>query len=177
MLNRPSYNRLPRTFLVLICIATIAGCAAFESHNKAEPLAEHLQPLDGEAKILQSWQGDYPTAQIYLLPDSQRKNAVGFIGNSKIFKALWNAFKPGEVIPDVDFKTHLVIFARNTRFYNRIRVGKVSITNGVAEVLAMETMSAMPIKDKVAMSLVKIDRQGILGLQSGDEIIQIKKTK
>ena len=47
------------------------------------------------------------------------------------------------------------------------------MTNGVAEVLAMETMSAMPIEDKVAMSLVVIARQGITGIQSGDKIIQI----
>jgi hypothetical protein len=179
MINRPSNNMLPRTFLVLICITIIVGCAAFESQSKAEAdaLAQHLPPLNGEAKILQSWQGDYPTAQINLLPDSQRKNAVGFIGNSEIFKAVWNAFKPGEAIPDINFKTNLVLFARNTPFYNRIRVGKVNITNGVAEVLAMETMSALPIEDKVAMSLVKVDRQGISGLQSGDEIIKIKKTK
>ncbi len=179
MINRPCNNMLPRTFLVLICIAIIAGCAGFESQGKAEAdaLAQHLQPLNGEAKILQSWQGDYPTAQINLLPDSQRKNAVGFIGNTEIFKAVWNAFKPEEPIPVIDFNTNFVIFAKNTQFFNRIRIGKVNVTNGVAEVLAMETMSAMPIEDKVAMSLVKVDRQGILGLQSGDEIIQINKTK
>jgi acid phosphatase (class A) len=142
-----------------------------------DALTQHLQPLNGEAKILQSWQGDYPTAQLNLLPDSQRKNGIGFIGNAEIFKAVWNAFKPGEAIPDIDFKTNLVLFARNTQFYNRIRIGKVNMTNGVAEVLAMETMSAMPIEDKVAMSLVVVARQGITGLQSGDKIIQINKSE
>jgi len=179
MTNRPCNDMLSRTFLVLICIAIIAGCAGFENKGKAEDdaLTQHLQPLNGEAKILQSWQGDYPTAQLNLLLDSQRKNGIGFIGNAEIFKAVWNAFKPGEAIPDIDFKTNLVLFARNTQFYNRIRIGKVNVTKGVAEVLAMETMSAMPIEDKVAMSMVVIARQGILDLQSGDKIIQINKSE
>ena len=77
----------------------------------------------------------------------------------------------------IDFKTSLVLFTRNTQFYNRIRIGQVNVKNGAVEVLAMETMSAMPIEDKVAMSMVVIARQGITGLQSGDEIIQINKTK
>jgi hypothetical protein len=52
----------------------------------------------------------------------------------------------------------------------------VNVTNDVAEVLAMETMSSMLIEVKVAMSLVVIARQGIIGVQSNDKIIQIKKT-
>jgi hypothetical protein len=179
MTNRPCNNMLPRTFLVLICIAIIAGCAGIENQGKveADALANLTRPFNGEAKILQSWQGDYPTAQLNLLPNNQRENAVGFIGNTETFKAAWNAFKPGEAFPDIDFNTNFVIFAKNTQFFNSIRIGKVNVTNGVAEVLAMETMSAMPIEDKVAMSLVVIARQGITGVQSGDEIIQINKTK
>jgi hypothetical protein len=179
MISHLYTNTLRKTVLVLVCIAITAGCAGFENQGKAEAdaLAQHLQPLNGEAKILQSWQGNYPTAQINLLPDSQRKNAVGFIGNTEIFKAVWNAFKPEEPIPVIDFNTNFVIFAKNTQFFNRIRIGKVNVTNGVAELLAMETMSAMPIEDKVAMSMVVIARQGITGVQSGDEIIQINKSE
>jgi hypothetical protein len=53
----------------------------------------------------------------------------------------------------------------------------VNVTNGVAEVLAMETMSARPIENKVAMSLVVLNRQGITGIQSDDKVIQIYETK
>jgi hypothetical protein len=38
----------------------------------------------------------------------------------------------------LDFKTTLVVFARNTQFYNRISIGKVNETNGVVQVLATE---------------------------------------
>ncbi|HAY39601.1 MAG TPA: hypothetical protein DCY53_09855 [Desulfobacteraceae bacterium] len=148
-----------------------------DCQSEAEALSQHLKSLNGEAKILQSWQGDYPTALLNLLPDNQHENAVGFIGNTEIFKAVWTAFKPEEPVPGIDFNTNFVIFAKNTQFYNRIRIGKVNVTNGVADVLAMETMSAMPIEDKVAMSMVVVARQGITGIQSGDKIIQINKTK
>ena len=178
MIDRPCNIILPRMFLVLVCIVVISGCAGFESRGKtgAEAPLQQIQPLNGEAKILQSWQGDYPTAQLNLLPESQRENAVGFIGNTQTFKAVWNAFKPEEPVPVIDFNANFVIFARNTQFYNRIRIGKVNVTNDVAEVLAMETMSSMLIEVKVAMSLVVIARQGIIGVQSNDKIIQIKKT-
>jgi len=135
------------------------------------------QVLNGEAKILQSWQGDYPTAQLDLLPENQRKNSVGFISKAEIFKAVWNAFKPEEAVPHIDFNTNIVLFVKNTQFYNRIRIGKVNATNGVAKVLAMETMSAMPIEDKVAMSMVVIAKHGITAIKSGDKIIQIYETK
>lgn len=144
---------------------------------EADALAHHSQPLDGEAKILESWQRDYPVAQLNLLPEKQREQGVGYIGDAKTFEGVWKAFSPGEDVPEIDFKANLVLFARNTQFFNRIRIGKVNVTNGVAELLAMETMSAMPIEDKVAMSMVVIARQGITGIQSGDKIIQINKSE
>ncbi|MEA3441145.1 MAG: hypothetical protein U9R58_12780 [Chloroflexota bacterium] len=136
-----------------------------------------MQSLDGEAEILQSWQGDYPVAQLILLPEKQYKQAVGFIGNAKTFAGVWKAFKPGEAVPEIDFTTKLVLFARNTQFYNRISIGKVNVIKGVAELLAMETMSAMPIQDKVAMSLVVVVSEGITAIQAGDKNIQINTTR
>ena len=138
---------------------------------EADALAHRLQPHDGEAEILQSWQGDFSVAQLKLLPEKQREQAVGYIGDVETFEVVWKAFKPGEAAPEIDFKTNLVLFARNTQFYNRISIGKVKVSNGVAEVLAMQTMSSMPIEDKVAMSLVVVPRRGITAVQTGDGII------
>ena len=76
-------------------------------------------------------------------------------------------------MPEIDFKTSIVFFARNTLFFNSILIGKVNLKGGVAEVLAMETMSAMPIENKVAMSMVVVPRQGISGIQSGEEVIPV----
>lgn len=147
-----------------------------DCQTEANTLSVHLQSFNGEADILQSWQGDFPVAQLQLMPVNQREQGIGFIDDPETFAAVWKTFKPGEAVPEIDFKTSLVLFARNTHFFNRIRIGKVNVTNGVAELLAMETMSAMPIEDKVAMSMVVVARQGITGIQSGDKIIQINKS-
>ena len=67
-----------------------------------------------------------------------------------------------------------MIFSRNTQFFNRIRISRVNVADGVAGVLAMETMSAMPIEDNVAMSLVVVPREGIRSIQTGNGITIIK---
>ena len=74
---------------------------------------------------------------------------------------------PGEAVPEIDFKTNFVLFARNTQFCNHISIGKVNLKNCVAEVLAIETVSAMPIDDKVVMCLVVVPRQDIRAIQTG----------
>jgi acid phosphatase (class A) len=136
--------------------------------DEAKALARSLQPFTGKAQILQSWQGDYPVIQLELLPDGRRDQGIGFIDDAKTFAAVWKAFKPGEKIPEIDFKTNLVLFARNTQFYNLISIGSVKVKNGVAQVLAMETMSARPIADKVAMSLAVVPRYGITAIQTSE---------
>jgi acid phosphatase (class A) len=140
---------------------------------EADALAQHSKTLDGEARILQSWQGDYPVAQLNLLPEKQREQAVGFIDDVKTFEKVWKAFKPGQAVPGIDFKDNVVLFARNTNFYNRISIGKVNVKNGVAEVLAMETMSALPIQDKVGMSLAAVPRKGIQSIRTADGLVVI----
>ena len=153
----------------------LIGCSHFGTETIKK--VDYPHPFSGETDILQSWQGDYPTVQLQLLPEKQREQAVGFIGEAETFTAVWNAFKPDEAVPSIDFKVNLVLFARNTEFFNRISIHKVNVINGVAEVLAMETMSAMPIEDKVAMSLVKVALQGITAIRSGDKIIPINKKR
>ena len=159
--------------LTVFTIVMLFGCS--HSDTSTMKIANHSQPLDGEAEILQSWQGDYPVVKFKLLPEKQREQGVGFINNAKTFAAVWKAFKPGEDIPEIDFKANLVLFARNTQFYNHISIGKVNVKNGVAEVLAMETMSAMPIEEKVAISLVVVAREGIIAIQAGDKNVLINK--
>jgi hypothetical protein len=137
---------------------------------EAKALDQNSLNLNGEANIIQSWQGDYPVARLDLLPEKQREQAAGFIGDPETFAGVWKAFKAGEAVPEIDFQANLVLYARNTQFYNRIRIGKVNVENGVAELLAMETKSAMPIEDKVSISLVVVARQGITALQMGNKI-------
>ncbi len=149
-----------------------AGCGHMTKTGDGQP--QSAPPLTGEARIEQSWQGDYPVAQLDLLPENQREHGVGYIDDRPLFAAVWKAFKPGESVPEIDFQTHLVLFARNTQFFNRIRIGKVNVKDGVAEILAMETMSAMPIEDNVALSLVVVARAGITAVQAGLAVVPVE---
>jgi hypothetical protein len=125
--------------------------------KKTEASTEKPQAVE----ILRSWQGDYPVGELEKLPAGQLEVRVGFIGDAKSFVSVWRAFKPGESIPPIDFASHLVVFSRNIRFYNRTRISKVNLKDGVLEVLTAETMSALPIEDKVAMALAIVPREGI----------------
>jgi len=160
-------------FIIVLTLVILAGGSYSDSRTLM--MADNTQAKNDEAKILQSWRGDYPVAQLNLFPEKQREMAIGFIGDAKTFEHVWKAFKPGEDVPPIDFNAKLLLFVRNTHFYNRISIGKVNVVNGVAEMLAMETMSAMPIEDKVAMSLVVVARNGIKGLKTGDGILQFSK--
>ena len=159
--------------LTLLVIMILACCSRPET--RAVEKAGHSQTSKGLVEIMQSWQGDYPVSQLDQLPEAQRENAVGYINDSKIFHRVWKAFKPGEEVPAIDFKNHLVLFSRNTQFFNRISIFKVEVTEGVAQVLSMETRSARPIEDKVAMSLVLVAQEGISSVQSGEIAIPIVK--
>lgn len=112
-------------------------------------------------------------AMLDLLPVGQRQSSVGYLDDVESFAAVWRVFQPGKALPEVDFANQLVVFTRNVNFYNRTAIFKVTLTQGTAEVLAMETMSAMPIEDKVAMALAVIPRSGVLFIASGNERIGV----
>jgi uncharacterized membrane protein len=150
----------------VLTLVLLGGCS--DSDTPVAKNSGHVKTVGGEATILHSWQGDYPVARLNELPEGQREHGIGYIADAKTFENVWKAFQPGEAVPEVDFKDNLVLFARNTQFFNRIRIGTVNVTKGEAEVLAMETMSAMPIEDKVAMSLAVVARKGIESIRTPD---------
>jgi hypothetical protein len=129
--------------------------------------------MDGTVEIRQSWQGDYPVDGLAALPENTNRPGIGYIADPKGFAAVWSAFKPTEPEPVIDFDHNLVIFVRNIQYYNRISIGKIVVKNGVAEVIAMETLSARPIEDKVALSMALVSRKGIKGIQARNGVIQV----
>jgi hypothetical protein len=124
--------------------------------------------------ILQKWSGDFPVAQIERLPEEQRKERVGYIGDPATFTAVWEAFKPGEPVPAVDFAKNLVVFCRNVHYYNRTSIARVTVKDRVAEIMAIETMTSAPVEDKVAMALAVIPREGVEFILSGDKRLPVQ---
>lgn len=138
-------------------------------------LLEHLDARTSKPEdltILESWSGDYPVAKLDLLPAGQQQNRVGYIGDAAVFARIWQDFMPGDVLPDIDFSSNLVVFNRNIAFYNRTRVFKVTLDGGVVEILAMETMSAMPVEDKVSMAMAVVPRAGIKSIRLDETSVQ-----
>ncbi len=127
-----------------------------------------------EIAIIETWSGDYPVSSLQELPEEQQNSRVGYIDDAETFTGLWQSFKPGESVPAIDFKMNLVVFSRNVTFYNRTRIAVVQLENGVAEILAMETMSALPIEDRVAMSLAVIPREGIEFIDAGEKLVPVR---
>lgn len=138
----------PRRLLASLTLAVIAGCSNVPGANGPP----------AELAISQSWSGDYPVAELGRMPAGQRSSRTGYLGSAATFAPVWAAFQPGEALPAVDFRTHLVVFHRNLDFYNRTGIFKVTLRDGVADVLATETMSAIPIGDEVAMAMAVIPR-------------------
>ncbi len=126
-----------------------------------------------DVALLARWAGDYPVAELRRLPKTQRESGIGFVADPETFASVWQAFQAGEPIPVVDFEEQVVVFVRNTQFYNRVAIGKATMTDGELAVLAMETLSARPIEDKVAMALAVVSRAGLKSIQSGPSSIPL----
>lgn len=157
-------------FVYILAVVFIGGMGCDPFNGQPH---QQINKAQGEAEILQSWQGDYPVAQLNLLPEKQRNLPVGFITDNLTFKPVWEIFQPGGTFPIIDFKNNLILFVRNTQFYNRISIGKVQVKNGVAEVLAMETLSAMPVEDKVTISMVLVERRNIRAVRTNEGTLTV----
>lgn len=140
--------------------------ATLAALQNPSPVDNAAEPTTSDAAIRRTWQGDYPVSRLNLLPDGQRDQGVGWFADKATFEIVWKTFKPDADLPEIDFETELVLFARNTQFYNHISIGRVPLKDGVAEIVAMETMSARPIEDAVAMAMAVVARKGITGLKT-----------
>lgn len=123
--------------------------------------------------LILQWSGDYPVTDLDHLPEGQRAASVGYINDAKTFAAVWQVFKPDEKLPVVDFSTNLIVFVRNVNFYNKINLLNCNLTDGTLDVLAMETMSAMPIEDKVGMALAMVPRANLKSIRAGETNIPL----
>jgi len=156
---------------LIACLVLICATLALSSCAHAQPPAgEHL-PTD--LPILAQWSGNYPVAQLDQLPEGQTTSRAGYLGTPAQYVRVWSAFKPGEEVPQVDFDANLVIFTRNIDFYNRINILKITLSNGMADIIAMETRSALPIEDQVAMAMAVIPRAGLRAILAGNTHIEV----
>ena len=155
----------PEQIVILLLLAAVVYLSAgWTAAGAGDPT---------DLPILQKWSGDFPVARLERLPQGNSKAGAGYIDDKSLFEGVWKVFKPGEPVPEVDFGTQIVVFYRNVAFYNRTNIVKITLRDGTAEIIAIETRSALPIEDKVAMAMVVIPRAGVKFIQAGSKRIPV----
>ena len=159
--------------LLSFVVLTLVACVSTTPDGKI--IKETEKEVIDDIEIIQNWSGDFPVARLDVLPDGQERLPAGYIGDAATFKEVWSVFSPATPVPEVDFNDNMVVFGRNTQYYNRTTIFKVTLTNeGVAEILAMATMTSIPIQDRVAMSLAVIPRNGIKSIFTAGNRLPVK---
>ena len=160
-------------FLLSLVLLSLVACVSTTPDGKI--IKETEKEVVDDIEIIQNWSGDFPVARLDVLPDGQERLPAGYIGDAATFKEVWSVFSPATPVPEVDFSDNMVVFGRNTQYYNRTTIFKVTLTNeGVAEILAMATMTSTPIQDKVAMSIAIIPRKGIKSIFTAGNRLPVK---
>jgi len=152
--------------LLVACVSTTPDGTIIKKDDKEKI---------SDVRIIQNWSGDFPVAKLDMLPKGQERLPAGYIGDKTTFQNVWQIFSPGTPVPEVDFDNNMIVFGRNTQFYNRTTIFKVTLNEeGIASILAMATMTSTPIEDKVAMSMAVIPRQGIKSIFTAGTDLPIK---
>ena len=172
--ERPSVS-LYLCISVAFLLIFLLSCS--HSNRGAADPSPPLSETKTDVQIKQSWHGDYAVDRLAALPEHAEQPGTGYIDNPQTFAVFWAAFKPGEPAPAIDFSENMVIFVRNIQYYNRLSIAKVLLENGTIEVLAMETLSARPIEDVVALSMAEIPRAGITGIRTRNGVVRVEGGK
>jgi len=141
--------------------------SALASTGCAGPITSRLYPT--ELEQINAWHGDYPTVHLGRFPEDQQGTPTGFFGSAEAFSHMWLVFKPADPIPAIDFRKNIVVFTRNTRYYNQTHISRVLLKSGVAQIVALETRSATPVTDRVSLALAVVPRAGIRYIRVGEK--------
>ena len=178
-MNRRAAMRWVVALAVLGILSGMAGQPALAKapagpKSKGETKAAPSGALPTHLTLVNKWDGEYPVSALKKLPRGQQKTVAGYIGDGSTFADVWKSFRPGEKAPKVDFKKNIVVFTRNVKFYNRKAITKVTLLDGILEVQGIETMTSVPVTDKVALAMAEVPRQGVKTLRAGDKFIPVK---
>jgi hypothetical protein len=122
------------------------------------------------------WNKLMPVATVQCLPQQQQANRLGYIANAKDWAKIWQSWHPEHTVPKVDFKTEIVVWIRNTRYLNHIKLAGVQVKDSTAVVAARETRSAKPIKDELHCLMFVLNRKGVKRLSDGSKSIEVIAT-
>jgi hypothetical protein len=157
-------ERMLRPIVIITALLiSVTNAPAVEPQSVTSPAATAMP--DTRIEPNQTWSGDLATAQMGTVALGRSAEGFALVTSLTDWQALWALYQPKAAVPSVDFTTHFVVCLRNTEFYNRMRLGMGLVQKGVLEPLAMETMSARPIEDQVAVTFASFPRQGITSVK------------
>jgi hypothetical protein len=169
---------MKKNILLMVVVFTsliVLSSDVFATGGSKAKLKEFQGEKPNNRPILQRWVGDYPVAQLDRLPAGQSQASVGYIGDAETFASVWQILKPGTALPQVDFNKNLVVFVRNVKLYHHAIVEKVTLKDGVAEIVAAAPLTpAEPIQDRVAMGLAVISREGLKFIHADNGQIPVR---
>jgi hypothetical protein len=157
---------LLHSLLLVVFLVTSTACVPAAGSNR--------EVVTLQVPILSSLGGDFPVAGLGVLPEAQRMNPIGFIGSQMQLDKVLKYLQAGDkLLPPVDFSTQRVLYARNTVFYNHLSIAAVTLVGNTLKILSMSTLSAMPIEENVAMSLVVVPRLEAKYLEVAGEKVRL----
>lgn len=161
--------------VIVFCSLVLLSSDAFAKGGTKINLRDFQSEKPNHRPILQKWMGDYPVAQLDRLPVGQSQARLGYIGDAETFASVWQVLKPGTALPQVDFNKTLVVFVRNVKIYHPALIEKVTLKDGVAEIVAAEPLTpAEPIEDRVALGLAVISREGLKFIHTDNDLIPVR---
>ena len=119
------------------------------------------------------WNQLMPVEAVQHLPQPQQPNRLGYIADAKTWARVWQAWHPGLTVPQVDFNTEIVVWIRNTRYLNHIKLAGVGLKDETAVVAARETRSAKPIEAELHCVMFVLRRKGVERLSDGSKSIVV----
>jgi len=150
--------RILLAFLLVLAAALPTGAAG---------RGERALPQPGFLKIGTSWSGEAPALAVAALPQWRQRLGAGCIGDAEGFAAFWKVFKPGTIPPRLDFTNNLVVFVAREAVYEQLVIVKVTLKEGMCEVVANGNRSESPRQDRLSVAAAVIPRGGIKFLRVG----------
>ena len=176
-MNKYLWRRLALCVSVLGFLQ-LGGCALTTPASDSSGPSAHTNSLAPDSAprrtpAFTTFHGDFLLLQLVRLPERFRETPYGIIDRDSELEAIWPGFHSydgGSVsMPSVDFADQLIVFVRNTQFYNRIHLGTVNIIEGKGEIVTMETRSALPLIDKASFAMMVLNRKDVSQLRFGDQ--------
>lgn len=160
---------------VFILLSALAFCAEAGARNPVKSL-DFAKEKQKYLSILNRWDGYYPISQLERLEEWHATPRGGCFFEEAVFASFWQVFKEGKKVPSVDFDKNMVVFVGGDGSSPPMIITKISIKDGIAEVLADRCPPGSTHEEGLPMALAEIPRAAVQLIRIGQQQIAVKPT-